>query len=1188
MKKIFIRSGMAPTDGFSAGQCIVQDVYGSNTGNLLYAHGIYRALMVDTEVVFEPNYYRPSLERAEEINETCKSFIIPLADAFRKDFVYELRNLTELVKQLSIPCVVTGVGLRAPYEPDFSTSFSFDEDVRAFVKAVLEKSVILGLRGELTAAYLKKLGFREEIDFTIIGCPSMYLKGADLSVRDGEITGHSRICANSSIYIPREINDFVMENMRRFADYYFIPQQTSELRLAYVGSPYNGGVKYGNYPARITDPLFSEGRYKAFLDVQSWLEFMSQADFCFGGRLHGNIAAALGGIPNLMITSDARMRELSEYHGLAHASLEEMRKASNIFELIGGTDFRQVLKKQKVNFEHFKSFLRTNGLDNIYSRGVEGEAPLDKLLKGRKKQFRNFALCDDGEKLARIDSFYMDFNRVYDRYANGYKEMSGIHENDVRNYQALWVEKQVLSNALGNYHRQYAISHIVVDLATLPEDEVLEFLACVEDAFEPDCGRVVHLLASGIPSVLMRTCRLRKKAFPDYMIEENADPNLLRTQMFTYYYFDANMEFWEKLFASSHAEKGVCHAFLSDFLWKTQNNVIWPYHLQGEQWERARNRVIGVLDQVPDEFILDYNGVDNFYRSYLFDMKSKGHTKVMAQPEALQIVRNGNVIYEAKKLEIVLTKFRPVKNRIHFIAFIKSPVFNFCEEPILWMESNGDAEGREKIPLKKSSWSYYRTKEETNAFYTFILNINTKEKKKFHFYVEIDGTMFDTYYYFMPEVVFSTKLSRYRYYCGSKEYRFDHNTFLVRRAGSGDAQEYREYTQGQFRETEPETCEYRELILENRQKEREIWLYYDCKGVYKDNGYLQFVHDFEKKDGIERYYILNNELEGCRELFSESQLTCVVAFGSDEHRMLYCLASKVVTAYIEKNNYLPFTDTEYAKLMDVATMPMIIYLQHGVYHAHIPWKYSLDRLQLDKKVISAKFERRQDMADHCFTKQYELTSCMPRFDFLDVSAKPKKKILFAPSWRKYLVDMVGTEWVTREDVFLESKFYRETETFLNDDSLIRFLRRHRYTLEFKPHPILARYRHLYHLDGETVSFASVSVKEEDYAIFITDFSSYVYDFAYLRRSILYFVPDYEEFQSGMNDYRECVLPFENGLGEFADQAGDAICLIKRLVRRRGRPASKYAKKMDDIFYHKDGGARQRIYENLMKGRPGLS
>lgn len=731
-----------------------------------------------------------------------------------------------------------------------------------------------------------------------------------------------------------------------------------------------------------------------------------------------------------------------------------------------------------------------------------------------------------------------------------------------------------------NYRKEDSLSHVVVNLLWLTEEEIQAFFACVEKHYHSGCGRIVHLLTDGVSQHVLRSCREHKKVLREYVIEENYNPDLLRTHMFPYYFFEENLVFWQKLFSDPDVPSAVYLAFLSDFMWKTCNNVMWPYHYGEEQLRQARERVGKLINQVPDEYILNLKGIDNFHRFYLLGLKSEGKTELGVEPEKLQIIRSGNVVYETKKLEIVLTKFRPVKGRIRFVAFIKSPVFNFCEKPTLWMEINGDREKRREIPLKKSSWRFYKTKEETNSFYTFVLNIDTTEVQKFHFYVKVNDTVFDTYYYFMPEVVFNVGLNRYRYYRGKTEYRFDHNTFLVNQVSGEEIGNWRSQFEKQFAEKEPEVIAFRREILAQREKKRTIWLYYDCKGVYKDNGYYQFSYDFEKKDGVERYYILNNDIESCRELFTGEQLSHVVMFGSEEHRLLYCLANKVITAYIEKNNYLPFSDSEYAKVMDVAAMPMLVYLQHGVYHAYIPWKYSLDRLQVDKKVISAKFEMTRDLEGHCFTKMYNLPVCMPRHDFMDPGAKPKKKILFAPSWRKYLVDMVNKEWVTREDIFLASRFYKETSAFLQDESLIRFLKRRGYVLEFKLHPILMRYAHLYQVDGEAVTMARPAVKEEEYAIFITDFSNYVFDFAYLERAIMYFFADYEEFRSGMSDYRQCMLSFEDGLGEFADNAKEAVRILKKMIRRGGRPAPQYAKRMEDMFYYKDNGARQRIYESL--------
>ena len=43
---------------------------------------------------------------------------------------------------------------------------------------------------------------------------------------------------------------------------------------------------------------------------------------------------------------------------------------------------------------------------------------------------------------------------------------------------------------------------------------------------------------------------------------------------------------------------------------------------------------------------------------------------------------------------------------------------------------------------------------------------------------------------------------------------------------------------------------------------------------------------------------------------------------------------------------------------------------------------------------------------------------------------------------------------------------------------------------------------------------------EQYEMFITDFSSFVFDFIYLGRKVFSFIPDEMQFRCGMNSYRE--------------------------------------------------------------------
>ena len=147
-----------------------------NPGDMVYAFSVMNALAVSEEVDFQTTGYYLfngySNREIGRINQNCKAFIIPLADFFSAEWAPSLPVLTELIRKLRIPCVVPSVGVRGIPGGDWG-SLPFNGIVRDFVRAVLDHSAILGVRGESTARYLEFLGFREGDHFRVLGCPTL-------------------------------------------------------------------------------------------------------------------------------------------------------------------------------------------------------------------------------------------------------------------------------------------------------------------------------------------------------------------------------------------------------------------------------------------------------------------------------------------------------------------------------------------------------------------------------------------------------------------------------------------------------------------------------------------------------------------------------------------------------------------------------------------------------------------------------------------------------------------------------------------------------------------------------------------------------------------------------------------------------------------------------------------------------
>lgn len=370
---------MSPFESFTPGYILTHNVIGSNVGNFLYLNGVLRSLMVDDETVLTPNYYNTNLYEPEYINENFDCFVIPLADAFRENFIGELNGLTKLVRKLTIPCYVIGVGLKAPYEPDFSQPQPQDDAVKNFVRAVLEKSACIGIRGELTGKYLENLGFKEDKDFMVIGCPSMYSRGNRLHSHTPQLNQDSKVCFNSNVAASVPNRKYIKLAMKEYPNHYFIGQVVRELRSIYLGAPYEYKIEYNFH--NITEPIYQEGRLRFFCNVPSWLDFMKDAELTFGSRLHGCIAAVLADAPAVLVAKDSRTRELATYHHLNTIYEKDLNKDLKLQEIVEKQDFSQIEKHQKDNLARYAKFLEINDIPNIYQNGMDpDETPFDRKI----------------------------------------------------------------------------------------------------------------------------------------------------------------------------------------------------------------------------------------------------------------------------------------------------------------------------------------------------------------------------------------------------------------------------------------------------------------------------------------------------------------------------------------------------------------------------------------------------------------------------------------------------------------------------------------------------------------------------------------------------------------------------------------------------------------------------------------
>ncbi|MDE6852943.1 MAG: polysaccharide pyruvyl transferase family protein [Lachnospiraceae bacterium] len=410
MKKILLRAGISPLMNHNQTEVIMRNRIGSNIGNMLFPASVCRALLCEDTTIDTVNTIRQySSEHVRQINETYDCLVLPFANAFRHSFLRELNSITDLVSQLKIPCIVVGVGIQGKNKKA-SNQAEVDESVTRFMKAILAKSSKVGLRGERTAEYLTKLGFQAERDFTVIGCPSMYMWGKTLPEMEvRELTSDSSVSMNSKIQLPQKFHDFMYRSSIDLPNFHYVAQVIQEIRQMYMGADYPPDfVKTipEHFPVDFTHPIYQSGKGISFTNFASWLQYLQGKDFSFGSRIHGNIASILAGTPCYIVVSDERIKELVDFHHIPHMLMKDLTEETNIFDLYEKADFSAIQKNHEKKFLHYLDFLWENGLQTIFD--AKGDAPeynlFDHIIQNTSfaPPVEAFSALSSGEQLDRL------------------------------------------------------------------------------------------------------------------------------------------------------------------------------------------------------------------------------------------------------------------------------------------------------------------------------------------------------------------------------------------------------------------------------------------------------------------------------------------------------------------------------------------------------------------------------------------------------------------------------------------------------------------------------------------------------------------------------------------------------------------------------------------------------------------
>ena len=372
--------------------------------------------------------------------------------------------------------------------------------------------------------------------------------------------------------------------------------------------------------------------------------------------------------------------------------------------------------------------------------------------------------------------------------------------------------------------------------------------------------------------------------------------------------------------------------------------------------------------------------------------------------------------------------------------------------------------------------------------------------------------------------------------------------------------------------------------IDGRLRFRDAWVLIDRVHDADDNAERLFEHLRRERRDINAWFVVEEGTPDWHRLRAAGTRR-IVAHGSTTWKRLMLNAAWLISSHSDAAITLP---AEVLRLAGGQTWKLG-FLQHGVIKDDLAmWLNNHDH---DLFVVSTEPEYRSVAGDgsaYLVTpKEVRLTG-LPRFDRLlskarDVPPERMDLVIVAPTWRSSLARPLrrGSQRRELHDAFWQSEYVQRWTALLAAPEIEEAVRRRGWRLGFMPHPNLQHVledlelpRHV-----EPLSFHGTDVQglHAHTGLLVTDYSSVVFNTAYLDRAAVYYQFDRDQMLVGGHVGRPGYFDYErDGFGPVTLEHDAAVAAIVESIERGPIAPEPYLGRIAATFPVRDGRACARV------------
>lgn len=365
-------------------------------------------------------------------------------------------------------------------------------------------------------------------------------------------------------------------------------------------------------------------------------------------------------------------------------------------------------------------------------------------------------------------------------------------------------------------------------------------------------------------------------------------------------------------------------------------------------------------------------------------------------------------------------------------------------------------------------------------------------------------------------------------------------------------------------------------------KRKPIWIFIDRE--YKAGDSAEALYSYACKQPLaEKVDLCFLQKKSSLDYPRLKSLGTVLKPGSLRYRIKFLSAQKIFSGHHDALVTNPFGN-EGNYFAD-----MYLYdfynLSHGTLQGDLSAQLNRHVRPIHRFFVSTEMERRALLDDsYGYTEEEIRLDGMCRYDVYDKS-KTCKKLLFMPTWRASLAGKIipGTREREYVDGFEDSDYCRAYNDLINDERLLDLMRQAGYTGEFYVHPNYEKQADCFHgNDVITVSASSANYNNalSEGALLITDYSGISFDFAYMRKPVLYY--HFDNLFDGGHSYKDNYFSYEEeGFGPVCGEQNELIEAIGELLVNDCEMAPIYRERADSFFAFSDKNNCERVFNEIV-------